>query len=93
MFGWLKKRFKGRPSRQLEYFWKDRKQGRVVVSGQVLSAVGFHLVVTPLGRKHSGQHLVSKSQAIDQKQWQDLWDEENKGNTIEWVEPSSTGKQ
>ena len=91
MFKWLTKRLKKKPSRELTYYWKDRKQGRVVLTGWVTGSIGMHLVVDSLGKTNTGHHLVSKGLATDQKHWQELWSEINEGKTISWEEPPDSG--
>ncbi len=86
MFNWLAKLLKRCPSREIHYFWKVPKEGRVVLTGYTRSSLGLHLVIIPLGKHDSGHHMVPKSSAVDPQHWQELWNEFNKRKTLEWAD-------
>lgn len=80
LIGWLKRN----PSREIQYFYVNQKGSRSVLIGYATTAMGIHLIVTPLGTCPIGHHMVAKEQAVDQKHWQELWNEFNKAKKIEW---------
>ena len=92
MFNWLIKLCRRKPSREIRYFWTVPKKGRVVLTGYAKSVFGMHLAVVLLGKQDVGHHLVPKGIAVDPKHWQELWNEFNRGNKLEWADPPGTTK-